>query len=163
MNRGTAAVKRAGARRFPAQPHLWKFPFPLGVGFRHQREVLPKFASIAGKVYIVQAMNERDKEKIVFRPDDVAHLLGVHRRTVARMVTRGELPQPCRFSSKVLGWWCDDISIWLDDHRIRAIKSAAPIEGGSAANGAIRAGYCVRCSPHACITFRRSPSRSVCM
>lgn len=40
---------------------------------------------------------------------DVAKLLDVSRRTVTRMINDGRLPQPARFSRKMIRWSFDDI------------------------------------------------------
>lgn len=43
---------------------------------------------------------------------EVAELLGVHRRTVWRLVSSGDLPEPIRISAKVVRWRVVD----LEDH-----------------------------------------------
>ena len=49
-------------------------------------------------------------------PDDgeVAGLLAVSRRTLWRMVARGEVPEPIRYNRKLVRWKSSDIARYLD-------------------------------------------------
>ena len=54
--------------------------------------------------------------------DDVAGLLQTSKRTVWRMVASGALPQPFRFSRKLVRWSASLISAWQANHHAQANK-----------------------------------------
>lgn len=45
---------------------------------------------------------------------EVAVLLAVSRRTLWRMVARGEVPEPIRYNRKLVRWKSSDIARYLD-------------------------------------------------
>ncbi len=44
----------------------------------------------------------------------IAGLLGVHERTVWRLVSAGELPQPIRLGTKMVRWRLSDLESFLE-------------------------------------------------
>lgn len=51
--------------------------------------------------------------------DQVAERLGVHRRTIERMVAEGTLPPPLRLSQRILRWEESAVTKWLQAQRAR--------------------------------------------
>ena len=59
---------------------------------------------------MVEPIQNGDTESITLLcVEQVAHFLGVHKRTVWRMVAAGELPDPIRFGTKVVRWRLSDL------------------------------------------------------
>lgn len=54
-------------------------------------------------------------QKLIYRPADLAEVLGVGRTTIYRMEKRGELPPRRKISSGTRGWPRDEIERWISN------------------------------------------------
>lgn len=68
-------------------------------------------------------------QKLIYRPADLAEVLGVGRTTIYRMEKRGELPPRRKISSGTRGWPRAEIEEWLDNRPRVEGKSGGGIAG----------------------------------
>jgi excisionase family DNA binding protein len=58
-------------------------------------------------------------DKDLLRPQEVASRLSISLRTLWRMVERGDLPQPIRFTRKLVRWRTRDVEAHVNSLRAR--------------------------------------------
>lgn len=59
----------------------------------------------------------------IYRPYQLAEILGISKTTLWRMEKAGELPQRYKISERAVGWLEEDIREWLEERREKSAKN----------------------------------------
>ena len=56
---------------------------------------------------------QNTNEKLVLRPREVCHALGISKATLWRLVKMGKSPKPIRLGLRAVGWPAKDVEQWV--------------------------------------------------
>lgn len=53
-------------------------------------------------------------DKLIYRPKELAQVIGVAPSTLYQWVAAGEFPKPIKLAGRATGWRAEDITEWID-------------------------------------------------